>query len=161
MKLRRTPLLSFIVMVTVAGCATNNKSADTSAVTNQSASIQLAEAAQSVSQSLQSLAAIEMANHPDANTQNFPNPASYGMDGLTSIDWSGPIEPIVKRIADATNYKFRVLGHAPAAPVLVNIAARNTPIGTVLRDIGLQCGQQADIVVYPKTRIIELRYKRA
>lgn len=124
------------------------------------ANVALAEAAGSVSQSLTELGATEQAAHPAQSISAPPNPASYGMSMPTTLDWNGPISPIVQRIADATHYKLEVLGKQPAIPVLVNVQAKNEPMGTVLRDIGYQAGGRAEVVVFPSTHTIELRYKQ-
>lgn len=122
------------------------------------AQAKLAEAASSISQSLLNLAEIQQANTPPPPGYASPNPASYGMANLVSIDWAGPIEPIVNQIARATGYQVRVLGNPPAVPIMIFIAAKNTPIGNVLRDIGFQSHQKATIVVFPNSKVIELRY---
>ncbi len=39
-----------------------------------------------------------------------PNPASYGMAQQVSIDWSGPVEPLLKQLANASGYRLRSIG---------------------------------------------------
>jgi defect-in-organelle-trafficking protein DotD len=123
-----------------------------------SASASLAEASYSVSRSLVSLSETAQAARPLPDLGPSPSPASYGMGALTSVDWSGPVEPLVKQIAKAANYRLRVLGRPPAIPVMVSIYDKNRMIADVLRDVGYQCGRRASIVVYPTDRVIELRY---
>lgn len=124
------------------------------------ASASLAEASYSVSRSIVSLSETAQANHPLPQLDPGPNPASYGMGGLTSVDWSGPVEPLVKQLAKAANYRVRVLGNAPAIPVLVSVYDKNMVLADILRDVGFQCGKRATIVIYPEIRVIELRYSR-
>jgi len=80
------------------------------------------------------------------------------MSNLTSIDWSGPVEPVVKQIAEATDYQLKVLGHGPSIPVMVYVSTRNQMIGDTLRDIAFQVHRRIHIVVFPTSKIIELRY---
>lgn len=120
----------------------------------------LAEASFAVSRSLVDLAEVAQAAHPLPALTPPPSPASYGMAGLTTIDWSGPIEPLLKQIALASNYRLRILGTEPAIPVLVTIYSRNVMLGDVLRDVGYQGGRRAQVVVYPDSRVIELRYAK-
>ena len=101
----------------------------------------LSEAAVSVSNSLNKLAEIQQAVHPQALT--------------------GPIEPFVRKIAAASQYRLRVLGHSPAIPIIVSITAKDTQLADLLRDIGFQSEQQASLVLYPSSRVIELRYRGA
>lgn len=120
----------------------------------------LAEASYSVSRSIVDLSEMAQAAHPMPQLASPPNPASYGMAGLMSVDWSGPAEPLVRQIAKATNYRVRVLGTAPAIPVLVAVYDKNRMAADVLRDVGYQCGRRASVVVFPESRVIELRYAK-
>jgi defect in organelle trafficking protein DotD len=120
----------------------------------------MAEASYSVSRSIVDLAETAQAAHPTAPLTPPPSPASYGMGGVTTIDWSGPVEPLVQQMAKATNYRMRVLGTRPAIPVIVTVNTRNTMMGDILRDVGYQCGERASVVVFPESRVIELRYAK-
>jgi defect in organelle trafficking protein DotD len=121
----------------------------------------LAEASYSVSRSVVDLAETAQAAHPQPDLAPPPNPASYGMAGLTTVDWSGPVEPLVRQIARAADYRTRVLGTAPAIPVIVTIYQKNVMLGDILRDVGFQCGRRAAIVIFPESRVIELRYAKS
>ncbi|HVV69299.1 MAG TPA: type IVB secretion system lipoprotein DotD [Gammaproteobacteria bacterium] len=125
----------------------------------QNARTKLTEAATSVSASLNELAAIEKATHPKAKLAPPLNPDSIGLGAPTSVDWTGPVEPLVAKLAAAGNYKFRVVGKNPNIPVLVAVYAVNMPIADILRDANYQAGKKADIVIYPSRRTIELRYR--
>jgi defect-in-organelle-trafficking protein DotD len=89
-----------------------------------------------------------------------PNPASYGMAEPVSVDWTGPVESLIKQLATACNYRLRILGYQPAIPVLVTVNAKNEMIADVIRDVGYQCGRRANVVVFPESRVIELRYAK-
>jgi defect-in-organelle-trafficking protein DotD len=120
----------------------------------------LAEASYSVSRAISSLSETAQAAHPLPQLDPPPNPASYGMGGLTSVDWSGPVEPLIRQIAKSANYRVRVLGTAPAIPVLVTVYDKNMMLADILRDVGYQCGRRASVVVFPDSRVIELRYAK-
>ncbi|HEX4045407.1 MAG TPA: type IVB secretion system lipoprotein DotD [Gammaproteobacteria bacterium] len=120
----------------------------------------LAEASYSVSRSLVELSEVAQASHPQPDLAPPPSPASYGMGGLTSIDWSGPVEPLVRQMAKAANYRVRVLGTQPAIPVLVTVYTKNAMLGDILRDVGYQTGRRASVVIFPESRVIELRYAK-
>lgn len=124
-------------------------------------STSLAEASYDVSRSISSLSETAQAARPLPQLDPPPNPASYGMAGLTTVDWSGPVEPLVKQIARATHYRLRVLGHPPAIPVLVTVYDKNMIIADILRDVGYQCGRRASVVIFPDSRVIELRYAKS
>lgn len=120
----------------------------------------LAEASYSVSRSIVDLAEVAQAAHPMPALAPPPNPSTYGMGGLTTVDWSGPIEPLLKQISLAAGYRLRILGTAPAIPVLVTVYTINNKLGDVLRDVAYQGGRRASVVLYPDARVIELRYAK-
>lgn len=123
------------------------------------AAVKLAEAARSVSQSLNELKTIEKASHP--SIKPLPYPTASGLEKISaSVDWSGPIEPLLQRIANLANYKLEIIGRRPAIPVLVTISAQTTPLSYIVRNADLQAGMKANIAVYPGIHTIELRYAK-
>lgn len=122
------------------------------------AQMQLANAAVSINSSLMELSAISRAVYPAVRLPDLPNAAKIGLGKLASVDWTGPVEPLIKNIASVSNYKVRILGKLPPLPVLVSITKQNTAMAVILRDAAFQCGNKVDIVIYPTSRVIELRY---
>jgi len=154
----------FLGILFASGCSTEPKIHVASNYDKRSqhdAEVKLNEAAASVSRSLAELAEIERASHPQAKLPSPMDPDMIGMGQLASIDWNGPIGPLVKKIAGATKYKLNVLGTPPGIPILVSIAVKDVPLADVLRNANFQCGNKANIVVYPASKIIELRYTRS
>lgn len=155
-KIYETGLIISLAMFLCA-CATPKPP---EAYTPNKAQTSLAEASYSVSRSIVDLAETAEAAHPRPRIESPPPPASYGMGGLTSVDWSGPVEPLVKQIAAAANYHFKVLGTQPGIPIIVTIYTKNAMLGDILRDVGYQCGRRATVTVYADTRVIELSYAK-
>lgn len=125
------------------------------------ASMRLVEAASSVSSSLNELAEIEAASSPPATTaKSLPESNNFELQSKVSVDWSGPIEPLLEHIARMAGFRLRVLGKAPAIPVFVSISGHNVTLSEVLRNAALQAGSKADVLVYSSSRIIELRYAK-
>lgn len=153
----RLGTIGLIALFFLSACATPKQPAGYDLSKSQSS---LAEASFSVSRSVVDLAETAQAAHPLPNLAPPPSPATYGMAGLTSVDWSGPVEPLLRQIAIASNYRLRVLGTCPGIPVLVSVYQKNAMLGDVLRDVGYQCGRRATVVVYPGSRVIELRYAK-
>jgi defect-in-organelle-trafficking protein DotD len=122
------------------------------------AQVKLSESAAAISRSLISLAEIQQAVTPPTKKIQSLDSSVYGMSNLVSINWAGPIEPLIVQIAKSTGYSVRVFGRAPAIPVMVSLNAQNKTIGEVLTNAGYQAGDKADIIVFPKTHTIELRY---
>ena len=154
----RYHLSIFILMTLLTACATRSTPPKEFQVNYNEVS--LSEASYGISRSLVDLAEIAQAAHPLPSLPPAPAPASYGLGGLTSIDWSGPIEPLVRQVALASDYRVRVLGTPPAIPIIVTIAEKNVMLGDVIRNIGYQGGRRAAVVVYPESRVIELRYAK-
>lgn len=127
-------------------------------ITDTQSQEQVAEAATAIGQSLQELAAVQMTVHPPQKLKQPFDPHAIGMDKMASIDWTGPVQPVLKKIAQATNYQLRVIGRKPALPVLISLNVKNKPIADILRNITYQVVMKANIAVYPKSRTIELRY---
>lgn len=128
---------------------------------SNNASIKLTEAANSVSRSMIELARIQAQATPPNKQTHLQDPTQFGIREVATVDWSGPVEPLVKRLSKAVDYKMRVLGRRPAVPVIITLSTYNSPVASILRDIDLQAGEKAHVLVYPRTRIIELRYVSA
>ncbi|AAO91139.2 type IVB secretion system lipoprotein DotD [Coxiella burnetii] len=158
--------LPLFLALPLAGCTTHKKITFTYVttdsvpvkVTERNAQAQLSEAATSVGHSLQQMSAIQMAIHPKAKLAPPLNPGAIGMAQQTSLDWNGPIEPLLRKIASASHYRLRVLGKKPAIPVLVAINSTDVPLAEILRNATYQVEKKANITLYPSRRIIELRY---
>jgi defect-in-organelle-trafficking protein DotD len=148
-----------LMALMLASCASASRNLND--IETQNASIQLAEASTSVSNTLTDLGSITRAVTPALAMHRLPDPNSYGMNQQASVDWSGPVEPLVRQIANASRYRLQVLGNAPAIPVLISVHQKNSTLGYLLRDIDFQCATKANIVVFPSQRVIELRYARS
>ena len=156
MKAKHLAFSLVLPLALLSACSsTTPKTYDTSATETS-----LAEASYSVSRSSVDLAETAQAAHPVPKLAPPPSPGSYGMGMPTSIDWSGPVEPLLKQVAKTADYRLRTLGTTPAIPVIVTVYAKNQMLGDVLRDIGYQCGRRASVVVFPESRVIELRYAK-
>lgn len=149
----------FIVSAMLVGCAgtlrkppVNNPSDD--------ATIKLAEAAVSVSDSMLEMARIEKVIIPPGKDNTLTIPNAYNMQARASVDWSGPIEELTARIAKAAHFKLRVLGQTPAVPVLISLSIKDVSLAELLRDIDYQAGRKANIHVYPNSQVVELRYAK-
>lgn len=159
MAIRHILLISCILLLT--GCAGFIKQPTSQQTANDESAIQLAEAAVSVSQSLNELAGIEKTAASASELNNLTDPSASNLPGSASIDWSGPVEPLLQKLASMSNYQVRFLGVKPAIPVVITFNAKNVPLANLLRDIDYQCGHRAKLLVYPGKKLIELRYAKS
>lgn len=130
------------------------------AFSTQQSETNLIESARSISHSLDQLAQIEKAIHHEVQLPPAPNPGSLGMANRASVDWTGPAEPLLRKIAFSSGYRLKVIGIEPPVPVIIAVQVNDVPVADILRDIVYQSAKKADIVVYPRSKVIELRYLR-
>ncbi|MBN2690165.1 MAG: type IVB secretion system lipoprotein DotD [Gammaproteobacteria bacterium] len=164
--MRNRIFLLALAAVFLAGCSQtgqkelyiNGKSIGGEVSSIKLAEGELAHSSVAIKNSLLQLAEIKRATHPQVRLPLPPNAKNIGMDKLASIDWTGPIEPLVRDVARVCGYKLRVLGKHPAVPVLVSVHEKNVPIVYILRNAGFQAGNRVNIVLYPRSKILELRY---
>lgn len=119
--------------------------------------LRLAAAVDKASAALTTLASVEQAREPGAVIQMAPQ-APQELRRIMSVEWVGPIETITRRVAERAGYKFQVTGDMPPAPLVVNVTAAEKTVIDILRDIGMQAGTRADIVVNAEQKIIEVSY---
>lgn len=124
------------------------------------ATIKLAEAAVSVSDSMYEMARIEKVVTPPHKDNVLTIPNAYNLQARASVDWSGPIEELTARIAKAAHYQIHILGKAPSIPVLISLTVKDQSLVEILRNIDYQAGKKASIHVYPNTQVVELRYAK-
>lgn len=117
----------------------------------------LAEAADRASVSLETLASVERARTPATNMAPIDNVPTELRRAIT-VNWTGPIEPIAKTLADRAGYGFLVLGNTPSIPVVVSLDVENTRVIDALRDLGLQLGMRGDVKVDARSRMVEIYY---
>ncbi|MDP1573972.1 MAG: type IVB secretion system lipoprotein DotD [Coxiellaceae bacterium] len=167
--MKKLAILLIPTLVFLASCSSDKKIVDLNVnyiptdrvpahITDDESQAQIAEAATAIGHSLQELSAVQMTVHPPTTIQKPYDPRVIGMDKMASLNWTGPVEPVLKNIARSTHYQLRVIGRPPIIPVFISIDVNNKPIADILRDITYQVVMKADIALYPKSRTIELRY---
>lgn len=164
----RAPMLAVVVLAALlgaqlGGCAPlnfNQKVDEQLVAEPDPVSLRLASAADKASAALQTLASVEQARTPGVAIQSVPS-APQELRRSVSVEWVGPIEPLTQKLADRAGYRFRVNGAAPAAPIVVNVVAKQKSVVEVLRDVGLQAGTRADISVDVDQKVVELDYAPA
>lgn len=130
------------------------------AVVEQS-DVELAQAAVSVERSMQTIAAIEHNKSPALVVKQMKLHASaLGLGRLATVDWDGPVEPLVRKLAALNHYQVKVIGHEPAIPVLISLNEKDTYAGDILRKVSLQTKERMKLLVFPQDKIIEIHYEK-
>lgn len=75
-----------------------------------------------------------------------------------TIEWRGEASLVLKRVADVAGWRFARVGSAPFSAE-VRVKAVQTPLINVLEDVGMQLGNQADIVINKSSKTIELKVR--
>lgn len=153
-------LLLFLATALLAGCASTTYKKPPYNNPSDDASIKLAEAASSVSDSMLQMVRVEKVITPPSKDNTLTIPNAYNLQARASVDWSGPIEELTARIAKAAHFRLRVLGKAPAIPVLISLNVQDESLAEILRNIDYQAGRKAFIHVYPNSQVVELRYAK-
>lgn len=120
-------------------------------------SAMLANAADRASTALETLAAVEQGRSPGVAVAPIVDAPPELLRAIT-VNWIGPVETISKTLADRAGYGFRTIGTAPTVALIVSVDSENKPVIEVLRDIGLQLGQRADIHVNAQDQMVELQF---
>ena len=152
--------LMTVSILTISGCSANKPSAP--ALPDNSALIQqdLSAAAVSATGSLSQLAAIEKARYQSEAYMPFANVHDQSLDTFVSIQWYGPIVPLLQQVADMIGYQLQVFGKPPITPILVNIddTQQKTSAINIIRNADLQAGANANILIFTDQKLISLRY---
>ena len=144
----------------LAGCS-DQKTISPVASEPDIVTIKLAAAADKASQALDTIAGIEQQRGPATPSVETFDKAPLSQMQPVTIRWSGPIETVVKELAERAGMKFRVKGNLPSVPLTVNVDVYQQPILHVLRDIGLQAGHRADVAIDDGAGVVEVRYAAA
>ena len=123
----------------------------------QASNVKLVEVSTSVSQSLRELAQIQRSVNSVDHFKDDPKIIQVKLNDKTTIDWTGPVESVLKRIAKTSHLSFRTIGNPPPVPVIVSVNKRDVLITDLIRDIAYQVQSQASVIL-TKDRIVEVRY---
>ncbi len=161
--MRKKFLCSSLTFLILIGCSSSYKTPTSHLVYGAKdvviAENRLAAAAESVSQSLAELAEIEKNLHArDYKVLNDHLPKTFELEQLITLDWNGPVENLMQYLAKSTGYHYRTLGKLSGAPILITLSVKNTTINEVLKNINLQCGHKANVVINANKKTLELRY---
>ncbi|HFH3476848.1 DotD/TraH family lipoprotein [Pseudomonas aeruginosa] len=149
---------SLLVATLLSGCAGTGRSGDKS-YSDDPAYQKLQETAKNIQQSLTQLAEAEQYD----KMKNRPSqPRIYtqirGMEQVVTMPWHGSLEQAVSKLASFSGYEVKFMGKPPAVPIFVQIGESPASVSDHLRNVGIQAGVRADIVVNPSLRVVEVRY---
>jgi len=154
---RKTTVLSVLSILFMLTACMQTKVDQQLIASPDPVALRLANAADQASVALKTLASIEQSRNPNVQIDSVAG-APQELQRIMVIDWVGPIEPITRKVADKAGYKFQVNGNSPTTPIIISVSSREKKVIEMLRDIGLQAGRRADIVVDIESKTVELNY---
>lgn len=143
--------------VLATGCATKPASEVAAPVVDQEVARIVAESGERMSKAMLTLAATRSNTHGVIYKDDYPVPAE--LNTPITINWAGPVDQLVKQVAELTGFAYvQPVGKAPATVVIVTIAAKDLKAHDVLANAGQQAGSAADIVVNPDSKKLYVKY---
>jgi defect in organelle trafficking protein DotD len=156
--MKRRGAVALLVLMGLVACADEQPAQIMPLVAeNDPVALQIAQAADKAAKALDTIAGIEQYQNPLPPMENFagaPQPIAQRI----SIRWTGPAEQIVKTLAEKAGYRYQTAGAPGTIPLSVAVDAYERPLIDVLRDIGLQLGNRADVAVDINATVVQLRY---
>jgi defect-in-organelle-trafficking protein DotD len=142
----------------ISGCALT--SPVTSSQTDQDPAYQmLVKSARNIEQSL---GALSEAEQFEKMKQNANQPRIFkqirGMEQMITMPWYGTMEQAVTKLAVFSGFEVKFMGKPSVMPILVQIGRDPATVSDHLRNVGIQAGVRADIIVDPAQKIVEVRY---
>jgi defect-in-organelle-trafficking protein DotD len=141
----------------LTSCSTGKQAEPQIVASPDKFTLMLAEAADKASTALETLASVEQARTPVAKTGRIPNVPPELRRAMT-INWVGPVEQLGRKLANRAGYDFITIGSPPPVPLVVSVNADNSPVIDIMRNVGLQMGQRADLKVNAGERVVEIHY---
>lgn len=122
---------------------------------------QLTQAAVLASNALSDLAEVKRARSEVFNPVFPEELLQSDFAQMVSIDWSGPIEPVMKMLVQVSGYELKVFGSSPTIVPIVTVNAQNVPVGDVIKDVVYQAQDQVEVKVTSSGpgKQVELYYK--
>ncbi len=148
-----------VLMLLVAGCVLTRQSGVKLDAEVDPIYPMLLQSARRIERSLTLLAEAEQFEKmQQSSNQPRITKAIPGMGQTVSMPWQGPLEKAVSKLAEIAGFTMKFLGRPPAIPILVQVGEDAATVSDHLRNLGIQAGERADVVVDPAQKLIEVRY---
>jgi len=80
------------------------------------------------------------------------------LDRVVSLQWNGPLDGAVKRLAETIRYRTAISGNAPKGDVNVTVDPAPRRVYDILQALGDEVGAQATVRVDQQHQLIEVIY---
>ena len=79
------------------------------------------------------------------------------LGGRTTVDWTGPLDTFLRKVAQTGSLQYRSLGNAPAIPIIVSVNERDILLTDLILNVAYQVQNQASVTL-TKDKVIQLQY---
>ncbi|MEJ0061706.1 MAG: DotD/TraH family lipoprotein [Alphaproteobacteria bacterium] len=152
-----TGALFLILLMPLAACQEPNPTVSPLVAENDPVAFRIAQASEKAAKALNTVAGIEQYRNPLPPMEDFMG-APHALSQPVTITWNGPAEQLVQTLAAKAGYAYRTAGMPTPVPLTVAVDVYERPLIDILRDIGLQLGNRADVAVDAKAGAVQLRY---
>ncbi len=118
----------------------------------------LTEAATSANATLQEISALSISKHRNKPMPALPNADKLHLATRASVNWTGPATTLLRTLAKAGHYKISFVGRKPSIPMLVTLRENDKTLASLIRNVQYQLAKKATIAIYPRRKIIEVRF---
>lgn len=122
------------------------------------AELRLTDAALRAERALTELRQIRAAHTP-ALAGEIPRIVAPELLERISLEWVGPLTSLLESLAEKAGYTFVEAGPRPVVPAVVSVDVENEALIFVLRDVGLQAGSGALVVVDAERREVRVDWR--
>lgn len=78
-----------------------------------------------------------------------------------TCNWEGPIEGLLKSIAEQTDYSFEVVGNPPPQPIIVRADYKDELTYKVIESVGWQAGDSVIVKREDEKQVLKIIYRAA
>jgi defect-in-organelle-trafficking protein DotD len=137
----------------LAGCGVTTVAADVDTPGMPNAEVALQQSMDETAREMARIGAMQ----PSAAAASKPTVVPGELDRVVSMQWNGPLDGAVQRLADTIGYRAAVTGNAPQA---VNVAVDPSPqrVYDILHGLGDQAGAAATVRVDQRRQLLEVIY---
>lgn len=153
--------LSVVVAMVLSACAHQEQPAVSPPLKPSEIDRQIATAVADAAESLRRLSLVEQARTPPADIEIDSVPRELTQP--QTLDYVGPVEPVLRTLAGLVGYDFVTVGDPPAQDLVVDVIAVDRPAYRILQDVGLQLGSRATVSLTPaghgRRGVVALHYE--
>jgi defect in organelle trafficking protein DotD len=151
----RSSLVGPLIALTLSGCSTVVPiAADVDIPGMPNPEVALQKSLDETSHELTRIGAIE----PSRAVAAKPPIVAGELDRVVSLQWNGPLDGAVKRLAETIRYRTAISGNGPKGDVNVTVDPAPRRVYDILQALGHEVGAVATVRVDQQRQLIEVIY---